>query len=240
MSVASSPGVAHRRPGTVVRALIEEARRRARRRRVALFLAAAGVAVALLLFSRGNPLTGSAHAATPTVLRTNWTERVDFKYANGSRSSFLRLYVRRIELTRTSWKAAVGVGNASGIAVRFASGLDQPDPDLPFTYWAGPGIWWSRYVSGGTWQPGTGTVVTHAVRASVVRPAVPARLGAKKSWFGTFSGSLAGVPRDRLLRIGFGLFFDPGTFECAQMGTACVNRKVPISTTHQFKLPKRL
>ena len=239
MSVASSSGIAARRPGAVIRALIEEARRRARRRRAALFLAAAIVVAAVLLFSRGNPLTGAAQAATPTVLRTNWSERVDFMYANRTRSSFFRLYVRRIELTRTTWKAAVGITNGSGIALRFATGLDRPNPELPFTYWAGPGIWWAQYVAGGNGYPGAGSVLTHAARASAVRPALPARIGAKKSWFGTFSGPLAGVPGDRLLSIGFGLFFDPGTFECAQMGTACVNRKVPISTTHQFRLPKR-
>ena len=37
-----------------------------------------------------------------------------------------------------------------------------------------------------------------------LRPAYPSRLGAGKSWFGTFTGSLTKVPKDRLLRIGFG------------------------------------
>ena len=238
MSYASGADlVASRRP--TLRALIEQAWRRARRRRLLVLFAVVSVAAVILFLGRDTPLAGSAPGARPTVLRTNWTERVDFMYANRTRSGFFRLSVRTIEVTPTTWKASVGITNGSGIAIRFATGLDRPDPDLPFTYWAGPGIWWSQYVSGGNGYPGAGSVLTHAARASVVRPSPPTRIGAKKSWFGTFSGPLAGVPRDRLLRIGFGLFFDPGTFECAQMGTGCVNRKVPISTTHQFKLPKR-
>jgi hypothetical protein len=193
-----------------------------------LFVAAALAAAVAL---------AGAVTADAVVIQTKWNERVEFKHKNGT--GFLRLYVRSIEVTPTRWKAAVGVTNGSGIEVRFTSGLDQPDPNLPFTYWASPGIWWSQYVKGGTWQPGAGSSLTHSVRAAGVRPEFPTRLGARKSWFGTFSGSLAKVPTDRLLRIGFGLFLDPATYECVDLGTGCVHRRVPLSTTHQFRLPKR-
>lgn len=239
MSVVGGSELLARRPVAVLRALIEQARRRARRRRTVALLVVTAVAVALLLLTHDTPVAGSAGSAKPTVLKTNWSERVDFRYANGRRSGFLRLYVRRIELTRTMWKAAVGITNASTIAVAFTTGLDRPDPNLPYTYTATPGIWWSQYVSGGTFVPGAGTVLTHSKPATLVRPAYPRRLGARKSWFGTFSGSLAKVPKDRLLRIGYGLFLDPGTFECTGMGTGCTNRRVALSTTHQFKLPRR-
>jgi len=238
MSVASRSELT-RRQAHVLRALIEEARRRARRRRVAIIVVVATVAALLLFVARDNPVTGSAQAASTTLIKTKWSERVDFTYANGGGSGFLRLYVRSIEVTRTRWKAAVGVTNSSAIAVRFANGVDRPDATLPFTYYAGPGIWWSQYVSGGAGVPGSGSVITHSKPATLVRPGFPSRLTARKSWFGTFSGSLAKVPKDRLLRIGFGLFLDPGNFECTGMGTGCTNRKVPLSTTHQFRLPRR-
>jgi len=193
-----------------------------------LFAAAAlVVAVALV----------GAVKADAVVIQTKWNERVDFKHKNGT--GFLRLYVRSIEVTRTSWKAAVGVTNGSGIELRFASGLDQPDPNLPFTYWASPGIWWSQYVKGGTWQPGAGSSITRSARARGVRPAFPTRLAPRKSWFGTFSGAPASVHKNRLLRIGFGLFLDPALYECADLGTGCVHKRVPLSTTHQFRLPTR-
>jgi hypothetical protein len=240
MSVPASSDLAHRPSAEVLRALIEQARRRARRRRVLILLVLTAVAAVLLFLARDGPATGSAQAASQTVIRTNWNERVDFQYRNGAAKGFLRLYVRTIEVTRTSWKATVGVTNASGTAVQFAAARDQPDADLPHTYWAGPGIWWSEYVSGGTRiRPGSGLALTHSQRTTLVRPAFPTRLAARKSWFGTFSGSLAKVPKDRLLRIGFGLFLAPGRFECSDRGTACVPGWDPLSTTHQFRLPRR-
>ena len=106
---------------------------------------------------------------------------------------------------------------------------------LPFTYWAGPGVWWSQYVRGGSWWPGSGTILTHSARATV-RPQYPSRLGPGKSWFGTFSGSLAKVPKDRLLRIGFGTLVLPSN---VRLNTGYLPREVALSTTHQFRLPKR-
>ena len=168
--------------------------------------------------------------AGAAMIETNWTERVDYPSAKG----FLRVYVRKIQLTRSTWTAYVGLTNASKLAIRMHTGLDRPSR-LPFTYWAGPGIWWSSRVSGGTAWPGAGTVLTHAARATAVRPRYVSSLGAGKSWFGTFSGPLTKVPKDRLLRIGF------GTFE-VQLGRSMADRylSAPVSTTHQFKLPRRL
>src|SRR5215203_4335709 len=112
MSVATTPELAQPR-APVLQALIAEARRRARRRRVAT-VAVLVVATALLLFgTRDTSLAGSTQATTTaTVIKTNWSERLD--YSNGE--GFLRLYVRRIELTRTGWKASVGVRNSSKIS----------------------------------------------------------------------------------------------------------------------------
>jgi hypothetical protein len=177
-------------------------------------------------------LAGAANAGG-AVIKTNWSERVD--YANGE--GFMRLYVRRLEVTRSTWKAAVGLRNSSKIPVQLVSELERPNPNLPFTYWAGPGIWWSSYVSGATWWPGAGSVLTHSVRSAPTRPAYPNRLAAGKSWFGTFSGPVAKLPKDRLLRIGFGKILLPGN---VREGTAFPPRTVSLSTTHQFKLPRRL
>ena len=165
------------------------------------------------------------------VIKTNWSERVD--YANGK--GFLRLYVRRLEVTRSSWKASVGLRNSSTIAIQLKAAPERPNPDLPFTYWAGPGIWWSQYVEGGHWWPGSGTVLTRSARAAQVRPKYPTRLAPGKSWFGTFSGTLAKVPKDRLLRIGFGKLVLPGN---VRVGTGFPPRELAVSTTHQFRLPK--
>jgi hypothetical protein len=173
----------------------------------------------------------TATGAGAAVIPTNWTERVE--YSNGQ--GFMRLYVRRIEVTKSGWKAAVGLRNSSKIAVPIKSTLERPSTSLPFTYWAGPGVWWSQYVRGGSWWPGSGTVLTHSARATAVRPAYPTRLAPGKSWFGTFSGSLSKVPKDRLLRIGFGKIVLPAN---VRVGTGLLPREVSLSTTHQFKLPK--
>lgn len=193
-------------------------------KRLSIVIAAAAAAAALAL--------AAPPSADAALIKTNWSERVDFSSGQG----FLRLYVRTIEVKQSSWKAAVGLRNSSKIPVQIRADQARPNPDLPFTYWAGPGIWWSSYVKGGTWWPGAGTVLTHSARATLVRPAYPTRLAAGKSWFGTFSGSLAKVPKDRLLRIGFGQVVLPGN---VLTGRTILPRMVPISTSHQFKLPKR-
>ena len=184
------------------------------------------LAAAAAVFAAG----ASAEAA---VIPSKWSERVDYSSGEG----FMRLYVRKIVVTKSTWKASVGLRNSSKIAIRLTSSLDRPNPNLPFTYWASPGVWWSQYVKGGSWWPGSGTVLTRSARATAVRPAYPTRLGPGKSWFGTFSGTLAKVPKDRLLRIGFGKLVLPGN---VRVGTEVLPREVSLSTTHQFRLPKQL
>lgn len=169
---------------------------------------------------------------TTVVLKTKWTEVQAF---GGGTNGALRLYVRKIELTRTTWKAWVGLTNSSAIAVTLTSALQRPNPRTPFVYWAGPGIWWSTYVAGSHWYPGSGTVLTHSTRAAV-QPAYPTTLPARKSWFGTFSGSVLHVPKSHLLRIGFGTLVLPGDI---MTGTGEIaQRKIPVSTTHEFKLAR--
>src|SRR5919112_1360257 len=58
-------------------------------------------------------------APPPTVIQTNWSERLEFASGKG----FLRLYVRKLALTRTSWTAAVGLTNASSQPIRVSAQL---------------------------------------------------------------------------------------------------------------------
>jgi len=191
------------------------------------------VKLLIALAAAGALALAAATTAGGTTIETNWSERID--YSNGE--GFMRLYVRRIELTQSTWKAAVGLRNSSNISVQLTAALERPNANLPFTYWGGPGVWWSQYVRGGTWWPGAGTVLTRSERARFVRPAYPKRLAPGKSWFGTFSGALGKVPKDKLLRIGFGKVVLPGN---VRVGTGLVPRTLLLSTTHQFKLPRRL
>lgn len=186
--------------------------------RLPVILAAAALALA------------GASTSDATVIETKWTERLEHASGDG----FLRVYVRRIELTPSTWTVFVGLTNRSRLAIEIKTGAVRPS-SLPFTYWAGPGIWWSSHVSGGTGWPGAGSVLTHAARATRVRPQYPTGLGPGKSWFGAFSGSLAKVPKDRLLRIGFASLIVPRGASMADRV-----RISPLSTTHQFKLPRRI
>jgi len=192
-------------------------------RKVVAAIAAAGIALAC------------ATTADAAVIKTNWSERLD--YASGK--GFVRLYVRKLEVTRSSWKAWVGLTNNSTIGVRMSARVEKPVPTQPFTYWAGPGIWWSTYQKRTGWYGGSGTVLTHAVRAAV-SPRYPTALAPHKSWFGTFSGPTAKLPRDRLLRVGFGIldYLEPGNV--VDTAGRPLRREVLLSTTHQFKLPRRL
>jgi len=166
-----------------------------------------------------------APAADAAVLKTNWNELQTFSDTSGG----VRVYVRKIAITPGTWKAWVGITNASAKRVTIAAHVSQGANDGgtdPFVFYAGPGIWWQTYKSGTSWWPGSGTSVTHAARADRIAPAVPSALAARRSWFGTFTGSTAKLPKGRLLRIGFGIFRPTGGSELL------------VSTTHQFKLPK--
>ena len=181
----------------------------------------------------GVALSG-ASGADAAVIKTNWNERID--YAN--RPGFVRLYVRKIQVTRAGWKAWVGLTNNSSMTVGISARLERPFPATPFTYWAGPGLWWSSYQKGGSWWPGSGTILTHAIRGDVT-PRYPATLRPQKSWFGTFSGAASKLPRGRLLRVGFGILDYPqrGVFD---PNGRPLRREILLSTTHQLKLPRTL
>jgi hypothetical protein len=194
------------------------------------------VVVALLIMIGALLMPGATRArstAGAVTIKTNWNENVEFQASSGKGD--LRLHVRRLEFTARSWKAWVGLTNRSSGAVTLTSSLERPDPQKPFLYWAGPGLWWSTYVANSGWYPGSGTVLTRSTRAVDVRPKYPNLIAAGKSWFGTFSGSLAAVPKDRLLRVGFGTLVLPGHIGDA---TGTPPLKIPVSTTHQFKLPR--
>ena len=174
-------------------------------------------------------------AAKPVVLKTNWHERFDF--TAGNRHAQIRLHVRRLEFTTGTWKAYVGLTNRSGLPITITTATLKERPDQPYTYFAGPGIWWSSFKRGASWYPGGGTVLTNTARANTVRPAYPDSLGAGKSWFGVFTGTLAPVDRQRLLRIGFGVIPNATSGWDPSRGTL-VLADLPVATSHQFKLPK--
>ena len=176
-----------------------------------------------------------AARADGAVIKTNWSERLDYANMPG----FVRLYVRKLVVTRASWKAWVGVTNNSQMTVHLTARLERPNPGAPFAYWAGPGIWWSTYLAGSAWWPGAGTVLTHSIRGTA-SPRYPTTLRPRKSWFGTFSGQTAKLPRDRLLRVGFGILDYPQPGPVVDINGRPFRREVVLSTTHQFKLPRRL
>ena len=74
----------------------------------------------------------------------------------------------------------------------------------------------------------SGTVrIRSAVVGSAARPPLPHVLRRGRSWFGTMVGRTADLPRGRPLRIGFGWIERELTYP------------TEISTTHQFRLPRR-
>src|SRR5215208_3091546 len=109
MSVLTDSRGVRRPSWVVVRALIEEARRRARRRRMIVLLVAAVAVAALLLLARDNALLGSATAANGAVIPLKWVETQTFANDAG----VVRLYVRRLTFTGTTWKVSVGLTNLS-------------------------------------------------------------------------------------------------------------------------------
>jgi hypothetical protein len=79
--------------------------------------------------------------------------------------------------------------------------------------------------------------VTHSEKATKIAPSLPNALAAGKSWFGTFAGTTAKLPKDRLLRIGFGTIEYGPTVSLDPQGRP-IGRELVLSTTHQFKLPR--
>ena len=76
------------------------------------------------------------------------------------------------------------------------------------------------------------------MKAATVKPAYPKRIAAGKSWFGAFTGPVASLDKQRLLRVGFGVIVQPPVGYYKD-GTP-LYENLPVSTTHVFKLPRRL
>src|SRR5215211_7760652 len=134
-------------------------------------------------------------AAQAVVIKTQWAEKTEFASGQG----FVRVYVRKIEVTRGGWKAWVGLRNSTGVRLDISQ-THHPGSHVggvPFVYLSAPGLQWNTYESGGLL--GGGQSITHARPAKRVIPAYPKSLAAGKSWFGVFSADLTKVPRNRLL-----------------------------------------
>ena len=156
-------------------------------------------------------------AASGVVLKTNWVERTAL-----SSGGTYTMYVRKIEITKTTWRVWVGLANGTGRPMLVQYGLVKQGPRTLLVH--GPGIWFR-----GPMAPGATISVARHVDATSVRPPLPHTLAAGKAWFATISGPTAKLPRDRLMRIGFGFLVKPDS----QYNTE-------LSTTHQFRFPRRL
>jgi len=155
--------------------------------------------------------------ASGVVIKTNWIEKTQASWGGT-----YTIYVREIEITKTSFRARVGLVNKTRAAMHIEYGLVRQGPRTTLVH--GPGIWYQ-----GPPVPGAALAAARHADATSVSPPLPHRLRAGQSWFATIRGSAAKLPKDRLLRIGFGFLNREGQ----QYSTE-------ISTTHQFKLPRRL
>ena len=155
-------------------------------------------------------------AGSAAVIKTNWVERTPI--SNGGTYT---IYVRELRITRTTWRARVGLANRTGAAMKIQYGLQREGARTILRH--GPGIWFN-----GPLAPGSTETGPRHIDATSVRPALPHTLPNGKSWFGTIEGPTAKLPKDRLLRIGFGWIDHDFAFP------------TEISTTHQFRLPRRL
>ena len=174
---------------------------------------------------------GVVPTASAVVLKTNWNELQTFADGTGG----VRIYVRKIELRGHGWKAWVGLTNRSAKRITLLA-REERQGNTPYMYWAGPGLWWATRVPGASWWPGGSLSVTHSTKATVA-PAYVSSLAPKKSWFGTFSGTTERLPKDRLISVGFGIL-QFGVLYVDQQGNT-IRHEMPISTNHQFRLPKR-
>ena len=161
-------------------------------------------------------LAGAAPASAVTI-KTNWIEKTPASWGGT-----YTLYVREVSITKTTWRARVGIVNRTKAMMRIHYGLRKEGARTTLLH--GPGIWFR-----GAAAPGSTEIVDRYADATSVRPPLPHILRRGRSWFATIEGPTAKLPPDRLLRIGFG-WIDPGE---AQYLTE-------ISTTHQFKLPRRI
>jgi hypothetical protein len=155
--------------------------------------------------------------ASGVLIKTNWVEKT-----RASWGGTYTIYVRELEITKTTWRARVGIVNRTRAAMHIEYGLERQGARTVFVH--GPGIWFQ-----GPATPGSKLSVPRHADATSVRPPLPHILRVGQSWFATIRGPSAKLPKDRLLRIGFGFLYREGQ----QYSTE-------ISTTHQFKLPRRL
>ena len=156
-------------------------------------------------------------AAAAVVIEANWVEKTQVSWGGT-----YTIYVRRIEITRTTWRARVGIVNKTEQAMKIQYGLVREGARTVLHH--GPGIWFNGPIAPGATETGP-----RHVDATSVRPALPHTLRRGQAWFATIEGPTAKLPKDRLLRIGFGWI---------QRGE--VQYLTEISTTHQFRLPRRL
>src|SRR2546426_2196585 len=127
-------------------------------------------------------------SARAVIIKTHWVETGHTWHYPAT----MRFYVRRIEVTKTSWRAWVGFTNSTtqtlDVKVGHAGQRMQPDPR---TYSDGPGLPWTRVVGATAFS--TRPIVV-AKEAGIVQPAYPSTIAPHKSWFGVFAGKLKGVP----------------------------------------------
>jgi hypothetical protein len=188
--------------------------------------------LAAVAFAAASIAAGSIPpGASAIVLKTNWNELQLFADGTGG----VRVYVRKIELRGRAWKAWVGLTNRSTKRITLLA-REERQGNLPYAFWAGPGLWWAKRVPGGSWWPGASVSVTHSTKAAVAPPYVSS-LAPRKSWFGTFRGTTDRVPKDRLLSVGFGMV-QFGVVAVDPQGRP-IHHEMPLSTTHQFRLRKR-
>lgn len=162
-------------------------------------------------------LLTTAASASAVTLKTNWVERTEL-----TGGGTYTMYVRKIEITKARWRAWVGLANRTPRSMQIQYGLVKDGPRTTLVH--GPGIWFQGPIA-----PGATTIAPRHIDATSVRPPLPHTLGAGKSWFATIEGPTAKLPPDRLLRVGFGyLIRTDGQYN------------TELSTTHQFKLPRRL
>jgi len=155
--------------------------------------------------------------ASSVVIKTKWIEKSPASWGGS-----YTLYVREIRVTKTTWRARVGIVNRTAETMNIRYGPEREGARTILRH--GPGIWFS-----GPAAPGSTVIAPRHVDATTMRPALPHTLRRGKSWFGAIEGPTAKLPKDRLLRIGFGWI---------QRGE--VQYPTEISTTHQFRLPRRL
>jgi len=155
-------------------------------------------------------------SASSAVIKTNWVEKVAVAWGGS-----YTIYVREIRITKTTWRARVGIVNRTHDTMDLQYGPTRQGARTTFQH--GPGIWFNGPIPGSTLSG------PRHVDAASVKPPLPHKLLRGRSWFATIEGPTAKVAKDRLLRIGFAWI---------QHGAA--QYPTEISTTHQFRLPRRL